>query len=612
MRFTPEFLDEIRARVSVSEVVGKHTPVVRQGRECLALCPFHNDTKPSLHIVDSKNFYHCFACGASGDIFAFVMGTERLGFPETVSRLAGMAGLALPDVTPEDRERTEQRRSLLDVMEAACVVFERNLRSSEGRAGLDYLYGRQLTDETIARFRLGYARGSGSTLRRTLAAAGISNDAMLEVGLVRQPEDDRAPYDYFRDRIMFPITDRQGRVIAFGGRTLGDGQPKYLNSPDTPLFHKGRILYGRPQASDPAIKTGEIIVTEGYMDVIALAQGGLPQVVAPLGTALTEDQITDLWRLVREPIVCFDGDEAGRRAAIRASERALPILKPGHSLRFVSLPSGQDPDDLMARDGKRAMRELLDRASALSDFVWDVEFAAQSVNTPERMADFTGRIRNRVRAIAERTVQEAYRDTVEARLRDLRQRFYGSAGRTARPGRFRDTGQAAPQGSESARARVGRVLPRRQYACILAVLVNHPELIDEFGEELGACAFEDPHIDRLRQDILEKAFSEPDLDAAALRNHLRSLGYDEECGGMLGAETLRHAAFARAGASLSDARAGLSELLTRVRKHHLEHQLRDARETFRNAGSELNWNRVSALTQMLREINAGLPDEAGC
>lgn len=618
MSFPAEFLEEIRTRLRVSEIVGKRMRLVKKGREFLGLCPFHNDTKPSLAVVDEKNFYHCFACGAHGDIITFTMETEGLSFPETVEKLAGMAGLEVPRQNPETREREVRNKTLQDAMEAACKFYEEALWGPDGRAGLDYLKQRGLSDATIRAFRLGYATDKRTALRQAMAVKGIEPALLLEAGLIRKPEDRDETYDYFRGRVLFPITDRRGRVIAFGGRTLGDGQPKYLNSPDTPLFHKGRVLYGLAQAREPASKAGEVIVAEGYMDVIALAQGGFPNSVAPLGTALTEDQISELWRLAKEPVVCFDGDEAGRRAAARAAERTLPILMPGYSLRFVSLPLGEDPDDLLKRGGAKAMRDVLASATGLADFIWDHELRAQANDTPERQADFFRRARGRVREIADKTVQEAYGDAVERKIRDLRDAGRGparglgrggGANRRFTPGRsgYRDTAfeRPAPRSSASARARVSSVLGPRQQQGVMAAFVTHPELFEEFGEALGYLAFNDPFLDKLRQDILERALSEPGLDATGLKRHLMGLGYSDDCDGLLGAGTLGHAAFARPDASLEQARAGVRELLARMGKHQLEEQLADAQQAVAAEFNEANWNRLASLRAALAAVNEG-------
>lgn len=606
MSFPAEFLEEIRTRLRVSEVVGKRLKLVRKGREFLGVCPFHNDTKPSLSVVDEKNFYHCFACGAHGDIITFSMEMEGLSFPEAVEKLADQAGLEVPRQTPEAREREVARKTLGDAMEAACKFYEEVLWSPQGRDGLDYLLGRGLSEQTIRRFRLGYAPDNRTALRQAMSVKGIEPAMLLEAGLIRKPEDRDETYDYFRGRVLFPITDRRGRVIAFGGRTLGDGQPKYLNSPDTPLFHKGRVLYGLAQAREPASKAGEVIVAEGYMDVIALSQGGFPNAVAPLGTALTEDQITELWRLAPEPLVCFDGDAAGQKAAARAADRALPILKPGHSLRFISLPPGEDPDDLLKRGGAKAMRDLMAAATGMADFIWDQELRAHPLDTPERQADFMRRARARARDIADKTVQEAYGDSIERRIREMRDAGRGRVGRTA-PGRFGKPifERPAPRASATARARVAIVLGHRQQQSVVAAIINHPDLMEEFGEALGYLHFDDPFLDKLRQDILENVPSDQGLDAAGLKRHLLELGYSEDCDGLLGPATLGHAAFARPDASLEQARAGVLELLARMGKHQLEEQLADAQHAVTVEFNEANWNRLASLRAALAAVNSG-------
>ena len=604
MSFPAEFLEEIRTQIRVSEVVGKRLRLVKKGREFLGICPFHNDTKPSMAVVDEKNFYHCFACGAHGDIITFTMEVEGLSFPEAVEKLAGIAGLEVPRQTPEAREREVVRKTLGDAMEAACRFYEEVLWSPEGRAGLDYFRGRGLSEQTIRHFRLGYATEHRTALRQAMSVKGVESAMLLEAGLIRKPEDRDETYDYFRGRVLFPITDRRGRVIAFGGRTLGDGQPKYLNSPDTPLFHKGRVLYGLAQAREAASKAGEVIVAEGYMDVIALAQGGFPHAVAPLGTALTEDQITELWRLAREPIVCFDGDAAGQKAAARAADRTLPILKPGHSLRFVTLPIGEDPDDLIKRGGAKAMRAVLASATGMADFIWDQELRAQAVDTPERQADFIGRVRHRVHDIADKTVQDAYGDAIERRIRELR-----NAGRRGpfvpgRAGSKQTIQRPAPQGSATARVRVSMVLGRRQKQGVMAAFITHPSLMEEFGEALGYLQFDDPFLDKLRQDILQNIPSESALDAAGLKRHLQGLGYSDDCNGLLGAGTLGHAAFARPDASLEQARAGVQELLARMGKYQLEEQLADAQQAVAAEFNETNWNRLTSLRAALAAVNS--------
>ncbi|MFN3077067.1 MAG: DNA primase, partial [Alphaproteobacteria bacterium] len=385
MAFPPGFLDEIRQRISLASAVSRRVKLTRRGREHSGLCPFHHEKTPSFTVSEEKGFFHCFGCGAHGDVIGFEMRAGGLSFVEAVEKLAGEVGLSVPQSTPVEREQARRQATLLDVVEAAAVFFEKQLRLPAGREALEYLTRRGVGEEAIARYRLGFAPG-GNLLRAELARQGIEESLMVTAGLVGKPDDGRAAYDVFRDRVMFPIGNPRGRIIAFGGRTLGDGRPKYLNSPDTPLFQKGHILYGMAQARAAAYETGEIIVVEGYMDVIALAIAGIPNAVAPLGTALTESQLQALWQVAPEPILCFDGDAAGERAAGRAADRVLPLLKPGHSLRFAMLPAGQDPDDLVRGQGQAAMRAILDGALPLSEVVWRMAIRERPLDTPERRA----------------------------------------------------------------------------------------------------------------------------------------------------------------------------------------------------------------------------------
>src|SRR5712691_9965539 len=380
MAFPPGFLDELRNRISLSGVVGRRVKLARRGREFAGLCPFHHEKTPSFYVVEDKSFFHCFGCGAHGDVVGFVMRADNLDFLEAVEKLAGEAGLAVPQATPQERERAQRQKTLLEATEAAAAFYEARLWAPAGSRAREYLRGRGLDPETIRRFRLGWAPDDRQALRRALA--GDFPDALLiEAGLRRQSEDGEAA-DFFRNRVMFPIGDRAGRVIAFGGRVLGEGQPKYLNSPDGPLFEKGRVLYGWSAARAGAGRDAEAggpgaIVTEGYMDVIALHRAGFATAVAPLGTALTEFQLSELWRLAPEPILCFDGDAAGQRAAARALRRALPLLRPGQSLRFASLPSGEDPDSVVRTKGRGHFDQILAAARPLSGVLWELELGGR-------------------------------------------------------------------------------------------------------------------------------------------------------------------------------------------------------------------------------------------
>jgi len=585
MSFTPQFLDELRQRLSLVAVIARRVKLTRRGRESTGLCPFHNEKTPSFTVSDEKGFFHCFGCGAHGDVIGFVMRSEGLSFPETVERLAREAGLPLPVSSPEERQRAERQATLVTAMETAAAWYEQQLKTPAGREALDYLRRRGLAEGTIARFRLGYAPEGRTALREALARAGVSTDLALEAGLVGKGEDG-ALFDRMRGRVIFPIADRRGRVIAFGGRILGEGQPKYLNSPETALFHKGRTLYGLSQALRPAKDAGEVIVAEGYMDVIALAQAGFPQAVAPLGTALTEEQIAELWRLVPEPTLCFDGDAAGERAAARAADRALPLLKPGQSLRFALLPAGEDPDNLILAEGAAAMRRLLDQALPLAEIVWRGATTGRGLDTPERRAGLRQDLRQLLGRIQDRGVQEAYRAEFEGRLERLFNlgSAQGQAGqRQSRPVPWdpRRRTPPPPLGGEAARQNAEDPI-RLRCNTILAVLINHPQVIERRLEALAHLTLPVRQLDKLRQCIIEHAAHHPDLDSEALKDHLSTRGFD----GVL-PDVLRRAAinrFTRASASLDAASAGLDDALESFRERAVREE---AELAARQLGDEL-------------------------
>lgn len=508
MAFPAAFLDELRARVGLASIVGKRVRLIRRGREHTGLCPFHKEKTPSFTVNEDKGFYHCFGCGKHGSAFDFVMETEGLSFPEAVERLAQEAGMELPARDPEARARDDSRGALLPALAAACALFERTLRMPEGRQALEYLRGRGLTDETIAQFRLGYAPDRRDGLKAALLREGFTEDRLVEAGLLIRP-DEGSPYDRFRGRVMFPIQDRRGQVIAFGGRVLGEGEPKYLNSPETPLFHKGFTLYALSQATGPARTAGEIVVVEGYMDVIALHQAGIRNAVAPLGTALTEDQIRLLWRIAPEPILSFDGDAAGSRAALRAVVRALPLLKPGYSLRFAFLPAGEDPDSIVRRQGADAVRKILSQPLALSETLWLFETEAGLPATPEARAALEDRLRRHTQQIEDQNVrthfQQAFRDRAWQEFRNARaqsdQAFRHDRARRTATG-FAPAPKPAPGIAARAALATGADSLVQAERIMLALAINHCALFAEIEEELGSVRFVDARLDRLRQGLL--------------------------------------------------------------------------------------------------------------
>ncbi len=524
MAFPPGFLDELRSRVSLADLVGKRVRLTRKGREYGGLCPFHNEKTPSFYVVEDKGFFHCFGCGAHGDAVGYVMRSENLDFIEAVERLAEIAGVQVPQQTPLEREKAQRQRTLLEALAAAAAFYESQLWSPAGLRGREYLDRRGLDEETMRRFRLGWAGDDRNALRRALTPE-FPVPLLMEAGLLHASDYGGEPYDYFRERVIFPIGDRAGRVIAFGGRALGDAQPKYLNSPEHPLFEKGRVLYGLSfaranAARDIAADGAGAIVTEGYMDVIALHRAGFGTAVAPLGTALTEAHLGELWRLAPEPVLCFDGDAAGQRAALRALHRALPLLKPGHSLRFVTLPAGEDPDSLIRVAGPAAFQQVLAAARPLAEVLWRSELDAKPITTPERRADLERRVMAHAAGIADRTVQAEYR-------RFLRDQLFAHG----RP-KFAPNAQRLARASGSPVAALhGHAPPRppspgrRQREVLIGMLLTHTSLIGRRVEEISVLDFPEPELHALRQAIFAAEMEDAGLDATGLRLQLGQGGF---------------------------------------------------------------------------------------
>lgn len=420
MSLTPQWLDELRSRITLSALIGRSIKITKAGREYKACCPFHHENTPSFTINDEKGFYHCFGCSAHGDAIRWMTDQRGLGFMDAVKELASEAGMDVPAPDPKAAKKQEQRNSLYDVMNAAQDFFVKQLDSVQGSSAREYLKKRGMKTDTIQNFGFGYAPDNRGALKEALSHFDIA--MLIEAGLLISV-DGKDPYDRFRGRLMIPICDIRGRVIAFGGRILGDGEPKYLNSPDTPLFDKGRTLYNLHQASPASRQTGRVIVTEGYMDVIALSQAGFADCVAPLGTAVTPQQIEMLWRMSETPILCFDGDRAGQKAGVRAASRAMPLLKPGHSLRIASLPAGQDPDDIVSKQGKQAFDDILQASDALDEYLWKYEKSAMPITTPEQRAGLKQRLNDYVSSIANDDIRQLYGQAFKERFDGLFQKI---------------------------------------------------------------------------------------------------------------------------------------------------------------------------------------------
>jgi DNA primase len=526
MKFPPSVLEEIKARLPVSAVVGKRVRLAKAGREWKGLSPFNAEKTPSFFVNDQKGSFFDFSSGKNGDIFKFVMETEGLSFPEAVEKLASEAGVTLPKVSFEAQVQEEKRKGLHEVVELAARFFEAELQSERGGLARRYLSGRGLEGQARQLFRIGYAPPDRFALRDHLAAKGVGADAMMETGLLVHGEEIAVPYDRFRDRIMFPIHDARGRVVAFGGRAMSADVPaKYLNSPETPLFHKGALLFNHHNARKAAHDTGQVIVVEGYVDVIAMTMAGFPQVVAPLGTALTEDQLSLLWRMAGEPVICLDGDKAGRKAAGRAIDLALPLLEPGRSLSFALLPEGQDPDDLARSGGKPAVAEVIGSAKPLVDMLWAREFEASQLDTPERRAAFERRLKEPLGLIRDEVTRRHYRREIDERLGQLfaparQERFEGRRQSGFGGGTARGGGRGFPRGSErpplslvrpSPQLAGSQMMQRRhgentREAFILLALASHPDLVMRCVDEIAELALDGTAAERFRQALVEAAF----------------------------------------------------------------------------------------------------------
>jgi len=517
MTLTPQWLDELRARITLSSVIGRTTRLTKAGHEFKACCPFHNEKSPSFTVNDAKGFYHCFGCGAHGDAIRWLTDQRGLSFMDAVKELASEAGIEVPAPDPRAAAAAQQRDSLHDVMAAAQAWFVERLASDEGARARAYLATRGFNDRTIERFGFGYAPEGRQSMKAALSR--FPEEMLIEAGL-RIAVDEKDPYDRFRGRLMLPIEDARGRVIAFGGRILDAHKtdaPKYLNSPDTPLFDKGRTLYNLHRAGPASRQTGRLIVVEGYMDAIALAAAGIEDAVAPLGTALTERQLELLWRLVETPVLCFDGDAAGQRAAMRAVTRALPMLRPAHSLRIVRLPAGMDPDDLVKREGPQAIERLIGDAATLVDCLWAHERDAAPLETPEDKAGLKARLLAHVETIADRDIQSLYR-------RELTERFSAFAfprrENTFRPGGRPSEPKSSPAMTKRLRRSAQGGAREALANAVIAGLMRHPDQISRHADALVRT----PRLDARFELLIDASEKGGSLEYAAIATIFESTG----------------------------------------------------------------------------------------
>ncbi|RWC40020.1 MAG: DNA primase [Mesorhizobium sp.] len=640
MRFPPAFLDEIRDRVPISSVIGQRVAWDRKKTNAprgdyWACCPFHGEKSPSFHCEDKKGRYHCFGCSVSGDHFKFLTELDGMSFPEAVEKIADMAGVPMPVRDAQEERREKERASLTEIMEMATAFFQERLQGPEGAKARAYLRDRGLTPATQQSFRLGYAPDSRNALKEHLAANGVPKADIEACGLVRHGDDVPVSYDWFRDRIMFPIPDSRGKIIAFGGRALAaDALAKYMNSPDTELFHKGNVLYNFARARQALgkgalAKGGTVIAVEGYMDVIALAQAGFENVVAPLGTALTENQLELLWRMAGEPVLCFDGDQAGLKAAWRAADMALPAVQAGRSVRFALLPEGKDPDDLVKADGPDAFRAVLSEARPLADLLWVRETAGGIFDTPERRAELEKTLRELTSRIRDESLRYHYQQEMRERVlsffgtqRSARQGYQGGR-QDARPGgRFQGKGSApggqfARGGNAGGRTAITESLGRSalvkrgsegmsvREATIIAALVNHPALIDENFEHVEFLDLANTDLKRLHAAILDAMAHDMANDRDAVIATIQRAGCGEIWARVVALIKRARQWPALETAGLDDARDAFSQALHLQRSARTLHkELKQAEAALASDPTDQNYRHLVEIQAQFRDVQA--------
>ena len=621
MALPPQFLDELRARTPLAAVIGRRMRLARSGRQWKGCCPFHGEKTPSFYVYDDH--YHCFGCGVHGDAISFVMQSQGASFPEAVDQLAAEAGMQVPKPSPEAAEAERRRLDLSGVLDAAAISFQRRLGLPEGKAARDYLASRALSEATIRRFGLGWSGEGRGAIAADLGREGVTQEQLIDSGLIRRDDETGRVFDLFFNRVIFPIRDRRGRTISFGGRVLGDGQPKYVNGPETALFSKRRTLYGLDFAREGVRRGGTLVLVEGYMDVIALAQNGFEAAVAPLGTALTEEQLEEAWRLSPAPVLCFDGDAAGARAAARAAELALPMLSPERTLRLMALSGGNDPDSLVRTQGPRGFQTMLDGARHLSDALYDLLREGTGDTTPEQRAAFRTRLEEAARKIPDKSLASEYR-------RALLDRFF--AGRRQEPNGFRRvSGQRGSQGGSqgggrrngegrmgggmgAAPVRTGPRPPADADAIMLertriltAILLRHPVLIPAVEDAYAGLDL-DPSLARLRETIRDWALDAEVLDSQPLLDHLHSFGLHAEIDRVLAGAFGPLPSYASPAAMPTEAMEGWWHIFGFLNVERLREEVDMARKEMAVDLTEETQRRLRALSEALNKVLTGEPD----
>ncbi|MBO6289658.1 MAG: DNA primase [Alphaproteobacteria bacterium] len=599
-----KFLDELRSRLSIADIIGQKVKLTKRGREYTGLCPFHHEKTPSFTINESKGFYHCFGCGAHGDIVRFVMESDGLPFIEAVKKLADKAGLQMPAFSKESQEQSQKRKSLYEIMDMAAAFFEKNLRMPIGAYGLRYFKEKRgLSDEIIQKFRLGYAPNNNG-LKALLTSKGVSEQDMAELGLIAVPEDKSRPsHDFFRDRVMIPIMDKQGNIIAFGGRIMDNSQPKYLNSPETPIFNKRRILYNMTHAREPAYQNKRLIICEGYMDVIALDSFGFNYAVAPLGTALTEEQVLEAWKVCPNPILCFDGDGAGIKAAIRSIDRVLPILRAGYSVSYIFLKEKKDPDELLHTLGPAVFEQYLQRAKPLVDILWHKCKMNKDSSTPEQKALIEKEVYEEVGKIKDAQIRSYY-------AQEMKQRIYYTFGRGAQIKQ-----QPTPSSNNSDQP---NIISERMVGSkakhtynlvkkppltdldlrnIVAAMLLYPELIGQYEERLSSFEIGRSAMAKILLDIIEIHQEEEHLDSDILLEKVK-LNFIGEIGDLWELNMYRQQKL-----SMSELNAQINNSLTVIQLKQIDADIKECMNLMQNQPADLE-EINSRYQQLIKERNA--------
>jgi DNA primase len=590
MSLTPQFLDELRARTSLSTLISRTVKLQRAGREWKACCPFHKEKTPSFYVNDDKGFWHCFGCSAHGDAIRWLTDARGLPFIDAVKDLADAAGMEMPAPDPRAQEKAEQTAGLYEVMEAAQRWFEDQLGGLAGAEARTYLDKRGIEEATRRRFGFGYAPDTRGQLRTALSRFG--DKKLIEAGLLIEPEDERQPYDRFRGRLTFPIRDRRGRVIAFSARIVGAGEPKYLNSPDTPLFDKGRTLFNIDRAAAASRAAKRLLVVEGQMDVIALDQAGFEETVASLGTALTEYQLEILWRLIDVPMLCFDGDAAGQRAAAKAALRALPLVKPDKTLAFALLPPGEDPDDVVRGGGAPAFNAVLERPKALARIIYENELSQRDVITPEGRAGLRDKLDDLARSCSTNSLQEQYRKT-------FRDQFYEDFG--WKKSERRVIGSSVIKTGPRVNPKLSTLFVRSA----LYGLSRYPLVISLNLDDVGRIHMDHSDLLRWRETLVEAVYARPSIDGDAIQQILETSHLSPRH--QLDIQYDLRFPFTRRGVDPAVAMARLTGMVRMmVEELDLDQEMQRLTAAVMNDNSMATYEEIELQRQRLREMNLDL------